>query len=250
MDHNYKKESCDFLKQKDILIIGKVFNRLTVLAFSGRDKRGEMRYICQCSCGKVINTPTRYKMEMGHTKSCGCLKKEVMSNNMSKYKNKGRKVEYNCWRNMKIRCTDTNNSKYSRYGGRGITVCDRWLESFDNFYDDMGESPFKGANLDRIDNNKGYSPDNCRWVTPFENIMNRECSYDIDVNVYERPTGFYTQIIRSKNKKRYKRISYTLATKEKARELRDFWIGEFNENPNKWFDDTINEVYKKELKNL
>lgn len=84
--------------------------------------------------------------------------------------------EYRAWQNMKKRCYNELNTHYHYYGGRGIKVCDRWLHSFKNFYADMGGKPFKKAQIDRIDNDGDYEPDNCRWVTPAENSRKRSTS--------------------------------------------------------------------------
>lgn len=86
------------------------------------------------------------------------------------------------WHKMKNRCYNTNYHSYHRYGGRGITVCDRWLNSLDDFIKDMGNPPFDKAEIDRIDNDKGYSPSNCRWVTHKENCNNRK--------TYKSKSGF------------------------------------------------------------
>lgn len=226
-------------------LVGEKFNRLTVIGLVDKEKGKAQKYICKCDCGSVIETPTKDKLKSGHTGSCGCLKRERASEKNSKYKNKGKISERNTYLQMIDRCTNEENKKYPRYGGRGIKVCDRWLETFDNFYDDMGERPFKGAQLDRIDNDGDYSPENCRWVTSFENNMNRECSYNEDRNIYKRATGYYAQVPRSKNKKTYKRFSYVLSTIQEARDIRDLWLEEFDKDKDKWFNDTINNLYEK-----
>lgn len=96
----------------------------------------------------------------------------TMYNNQTKYKTVEENPVYGIWLEMKRRCYKKNRHNYKYYGGRGIKVCDRWLDSFSNFYKDMGGRPDK-FEIDRIDNNKDYSPDNCRWVSHRDNTLNR-----------------------------------------------------------------------------
>ena len=153
----------------------KVFGKLTVL------KRGENRvepsgktkvyWLCRCECG----TEKEFEgssLRQGTSRSCGCVGKERIKNfnlshNMSKSK------EYRAWQKMKERCYNPNIERYPVYGGRGIKVCDRWLESFDNFYEDMGPRPSSKHSIDRIDVNGDYEPGNCRWVTMQEQHYNK-----------------------------------------------------------------------------
>lgn len=114
----------------------------------------------------------------------------------SKRKHEGRtkyKSEYSSWKSMRVRCNNPNYHSYHRYGGRGIKVCKRW-DNFNNFIYDMGPKPSSIHQLDRINNDKGYSPDNCKWVTPKENSNNRK--------KYTNKTG-YTGVHYRKSKNRY-----------------------------------------------
>jgi hypothetical protein len=125
------------------------------------------KYIC--SCGKEV-VKVKESVKSGYIVSCGCLKKE----NAVKLKlshGKRRTATYRSWAALKTRCTNTKIESYKNYGGRGIKVCGRWLDSFENFLEDMGDRP-EGTSLDRADNDKGYSKENCRWATPKEQARN------------------------------------------------------------------------------
>jgi len=143
---------------KLIDLMGQQFGRLTVVLRAENNKWRQSMWVCECECGGksiVLGKDLR----RGVTNSCGCLhKKAITSHGMS------RTSTYKSWINMKSRCSNQNIPAYENYGGRGITVCDRWLE-FEGFYEDMGNKP-RGLTLERRDNNKGYSPENCYYATP------------------------------------------------------------------------------------
>ncbi len=142
-------------------MLGKKFGRLLVMAYDKTDKHRMAHWLCKCDCGKVV-VVRGLSLRTGHTKSCGCARK---GHGLSRTKT------YYTWVDMRRRCLQKHNYQYPKYGGRGISVCNRWF-SFYKFLEDMGVRP-EGTSLDRIDGKKGYSKKNCRWATPREQIINR-----------------------------------------------------------------------------
>lgn len=136
-------------------------------------KNGRVCWLCQCDCGNTT-IAVAADIKSGHTKTCGCR-----SLRHPKHGYASTKI-YKIWKSMNQRCHNPKNKSYPRYGARGIFVCDRWKE-FSSFLEDMGV-PEKGLSLDRIDNDKGYSPDNCRWVNSKTQNRNRRDNNLIDFN--------------------------------------------------------------------
>jgi len=151
-------------------LAGQKFHKLTVIEYAGKDKWNQSRWLCQCSCGKT-KIILGYCLTRGTTCSCGCLRKEAAKKNNITHGYRKTRL-YRIWRGMINRCANPNDRGYYNYGGRGISVCSRWLK-FENFLQDMGEPPSSKHSIDRIDNNDGYRPANCRWATHKENSRNK-----------------------------------------------------------------------------
>ena len=171
-------------------IWGQKFGKLTVLFPIDEKYQKKIVWWCKCDCGNekaIVGT----KLRNGHTKSCGCFVSQRAKEKNTKHGHStrlyGTTGEYNSWAGIIQRCTNPNNQKYMNYGGRGIKVCNRWLESFENFFEDMGEKPKpkKKYSIDRIDNDSHYScghctecsknnwTANCRWATSIQQANNK-----------------------------------------------------------------------------
>ena len=168
---------------KKIDLTGLRFGRLVVLREDGKDNQGNIMYLCKCDCGNEIRVRA-YSLRNGDCKSCGCLRNELSS---QRNKTHGHSQErlFNVWRNMIKRCFDPNHSAHEYYYDKGITVCDEWLNNYEAFRDFMLShgyneyAPFGECTLDRIDNNKGYSPENCRVVSMKVQALNKSNNHII-----------------------------------------------------------------------
>lgn len=160
-------------------LTGKKFGRMLVLSRAANDRGGRAKWNCVCDCGTMKDVAS-YDLRSGHTTSCGCIGRERAAQRLETHglSNGGDKTSpvYNVWSKMKGRCYSKGNNRYYRYGARGITVCENWHD-FQNFHDwAMSNGYEKGLQIDRIDNNGNYCPENCRWVDVATNCRNRSTS--------------------------------------------------------------------------
>jgi hypothetical protein len=167
-------------------------NRWTIL--NGTKSRYS---ICKCDCGKKKKMYV-HNVLSGKSKSCGCYRDEqakirgydsITVHSMSKT------PEYRAWICMKWRCCKTTNHSYKYYGARGIRVCDRWLTSFKNFYNDMGKRPSENHTIDRINCDGNYEPDNCKWSTPKEQANNKRNTAHLEYNGETKTLSEWAKIV-------------------------------------------------------
>ena len=159
--------------------VGKKFGRLTVIVFR-KVKSGEntsWRWDCKCECGNIVTGLKPSSVRSGSTKSCGCLKMEQNSKNLWEKRRKHGKTDtriYGIWSHMRSRCKNANNKAYKNYGGRGICVCEEWENDFENFYNwAINNGYSENLTIERKDVNKGYSPDNCCWISLSDQAKNK-----------------------------------------------------------------------------
>ena len=181
---------------RSINLKGMRFGKLAVVDKCGKAKNGSIMWLCKCDCGKEHRATTS-NLRSGSTNSCGCLRKEVASN-LTKTHDLSSTRLHGIWRGMKDRCLNRNDVSYPSYGGRGITICDEWLNDFVSFYLWAIANGYSDKlSIDRIDNNKGYMPSNCRWA---------ECE------------------IQSRNRRSNRRFSYNGKTQTLAEWAREYGI--------------------------
>lgn len=149
---------------------GDRFGRLVVIA-AAWSRESHRRWYCRCDCGTTTITRETH-MKQGRITSCGCAKTEFHRRRLLKHGLHG-VPEYRVWKTMKSRCTSPGQQSFKYYGARGIGVCDRWRESFETFYADMGPRPGPQYSIDRINNDGHYEPGNCRWATATEQALNK-----------------------------------------------------------------------------
>ena len=162
-------------RQRKLLIdSGARYGRLVFLRFADKSKKFGV-WECDCGSKKKIYV---YSVVDGSTKSCGCLKREILKT-VNVTHGLSKSPEFFVWNSMILRCTNPNSTSYARYGGRGIAVCARWRK-FENFYEDMGPRPSSRHTVERIDNSKGYEMDNCRWATYKEQARNARSNFIVN----------------------------------------------------------------------
>lgn len=146
------------------------FGRLIVKRIAESTSGGSVRWWCNCDCGETVPVMASSLLR-GRSKSCGCIKVEKFKAMLTKHGQHGQKT-YRSWKAMKNRCYNPKHPHFKHYGGRGITVCDRWKNSFENFFADLGECP-PDYSLERIDVNGNYEPSNCKWIPWKDQSKNR-----------------------------------------------------------------------------
>ena len=193
-------------------LTGKKFGKLEVIGVHDTGSR-KTYYVCQCDCGnvKVVRADS---LISGATKSCGCIKKEQEKTNLTanhRHKMSGTRI-YETWQDMKRRCYNKQNVRYNRYGGRGIKVCEEWLNNFQSFYDWAIRNGYSDdLTIDRIDNDGNYEPSNCRWSTVKEQCNNRSSNINITIGNATKSLMCWCEIFNVDYKKvyaRYKRNGY------------------------------------------
>lgn len=186
------------------LAAGMKFGRLTAIQKMPSSPSGKSRWLYRCECGSTKEID-EYCVKSGESKSCGCLRKDYPSattHGLSKV------PEYKIWTGIINRCCNPKNDSFPGYGERGITISNEWRSSFESFYRDMGKRPSRLHSIDRINNNDGYSKENCRWATPTDqanntrrNVLLELNQIKMNVSQWSKATGIpYSVIYRRKKK--------------------------------------------------
>ena len=162
-------------RRKDLT--GNKYGRLTVIEDAGKNKHNQVMWKCRCDGGNTI-TVRADGLTTGHTKSCGCYKSDIHAT----HRKRNTRL-YEIWRSMRKRCGLDTVHNYNDYGGRGITVCPEWRDSFQNFYEWAMDNGYReDLSINRINNDGNYEPSNCTWSTQKEQANNRRSNHVVTVN--------------------------------------------------------------------
>lgn len=180
-------------KVKDLT--GMTFGRWKVVEYAGQNKQRSSMWLCECQCEKHTQRVVLGKsLKNGTSKSCGCLKNEL-SSKRAKHNSVGTRL-YRIWRNMKERCYNPNNTYYKNYGERGITICDEWRDNFVEFQKWAISNGYQDdLTIDRINNNKGYEPNNCQWATRMEQSNNLKKNIILEYNEEKHTMAEWSRIL-------------------------------------------------------
>lgn len=162
-------------------LTGQTFGRLKVIQFAGKSTDRQYLWECECSCENHTHLIVKAgNLRSGNTKSCGCLHSEITSKVHTTHGHRHDKI-YGVWKTMKSRCYNPNVECYNRYGGRRITICDEWLNSFEAFYKWSVKNGYQeGLTIDRINNDGNYEPNNCRWTDRIVQANNRRTNRKLE----------------------------------------------------------------------
>ena len=183
---------CSNDPRKRIDLTGQQFGRLTVLKFAEMDKGRNSKWLCECECGneKIVYMSG---LRTGDSQSCGCLMKERVRKAVTIHGMTGSAV-HNAWNFIKKSCYNINDKEYEKYGAKGIKLCERWKDSFENFYEDMGDRPSDTYILGRINTKDNFEPSNCKWMTRIEKNNNRKNNTWLQIENESKTTSEWARI--------------------------------------------------------
>jgi hypothetical protein len=190
--HSGKNNPCPVCDRTHQDLSGLIFTRLIIMKCSGKTRKRNTLWECLCNCGNTVELEG-HALKSGNTQSCGCLQRELfLSKRYSLKHGKHGTKAYRTWNGIRQRCCNPNYHAYKDYGGRGITLCPEW-ESFEVFYQDMGDPPSLKHSIERIRNDEGYSPSNCVWATAREQTRNRRNTIFLKIGEDSKSLGEWAE---------------------------------------------------------